>query len=312
MPALTASQKQRLETALSGSAPAMGVARELDAAGVSECPHCATGAPVRFGHASGLQRYKCHGCRRTFNVLTGTPLARLRHRAAWRVFAQALIDGETVRASATRAGVHRNTAFRWRHRFLAAPATMQAQRLTGIAEADETVMRRSYKGSRSLDRPPRKRGGGARKSKKGRDPDDEVGVLVMRDRQGHTLSNALDTVDTATIDDTVGHRLEREAVLCTDGAPVYQRYAQHRGVVHEPVNLAQGVRVRRPAFHVQNVNAYHSRWKGWMERFHGGATRYLDHYLGWHRMLDAVGEAATPNHVLAAARGHAYQHATVT
>lgn len=312
LPTLSAAQKQRLQSALAGADPATTVARELDALGVSNCPHCAAGSPVRFGHASGLQRYKCHACRRTFNVLTGTPLARLRHRDAWRVFAQALIDGESVRQSATKAGVHRNTAFRWRHRFLAAPAAMQAKRLAGIAEADETVMRRSYKGSRSLKRPPRQRGGGTKKSRKGRDPDDEVGVLVLRDREGHTLSNALDTVDHRTIDNSVGSRLEREAVLCTDGASVYQRYAQHRGVVHEPVNLAQGIRMRRPAFHVQNVNAYHSRWKGWMARFHGVATRYLDHYLGWHRMLDAVGESVTPHGVLAAARGHAYQHSTMT
>lgn len=303
LPALTPAQKQRLEATLEGSDPAIGVARELDALGVSECPHCAAGSPVRYGRASDLQRYKCHACRRTFNVLTGTPLARLRHRSAWRVFAQALIDGETVRVSAARAGVHKNTAFRWRHRFLAAPSTMQAQRLAGIAEADETVMRRSYKGSRGLERPPRKRGGGTKKARRGRDPDDEVGGLVMRDREGHTLSSALDTVDAQTIDATVGHRLEREAVLCTDGAPVYQRYARARGVVYEPVNLAQGIRVRRPAFHVQNVNAYHSRWKGWMERFHGVATRYLSNVLGWHRMLDAIGEAISPHNVLAAAHG---------
>ena len=68
------------------------------------------------------------------------------HREAWRVYAQALIDGESVRRSAAKAGVHRNKAFRWRHRFLAAPAAMQAKRLAGIAEADETVMRRSYSG----------------------------------------------------------------------------------------------------------------------------------------------------------------------
>jgi len=312
LPALSTVQKQRLETALTDADPAPTVAQELDVLGVSHCPHCAAGSPVRFGHANGLQRYKCHACRRTFNALTGTPLAGLRHREAWRVYAQALIDGESVRRSAAKAGVHRNTAFRWRHRFLAAPAAMQAKRLAGIAEADETVMRRSYKGSRSLNRSPRKRGGGKKKPRKGRDPDDEVGVWVMRDREGHTLSSALDTVDYRSLDATVGPRLEREAVLCTDGAPVYQRYAQHRGVVHEPVNLAQGVRIRRPAFHVQNVNAYHSRWKGWMQRFHGVATRYLDHYLGWHRMLDAVGHAATPHRILAAARGHPYQHSMVT
>jgi hypothetical protein len=85
-------------------------------------------------------------------------------------------------------------------------------------------------------------------------------------------------------------------------SPHVQRYAQHRGVTHEPVNLAQGIRVRRPAFHVQNVNAYHSPWQGWMVRFHGVATRDLDNDLRWHRMLDAVGDSATPHSMLAAAR----------
>jgi len=312
LPALTPVQRQRLETALISSDPATDVAHELNAMGVSECPHCAAGSPVRYGRTSGLQRYKCHACRRTFDVLTGTPLAGLRHRSAWRAFAQALIDGETVRQPARTAGVHRNTAFRWRHRFLTAPATMQAQHLAGIAEADETVMRRSYKGSRSLTRPPRKRGGGRKKKTKGRDPDNEVDVLVMRDREGHTLSDTLDTVNHHTIDNAVGHRLDREAVLCTDGAPVYQRYAQQRGVVHEPVNLAQGIRIRRPAFHVQNVNAYHSRWTVWMERFHGVATRYLNNYLGWHRMLDANRQELSPHRVLAAAFGRPYPHSAVT
>lgn len=32
-----------------------------------------------------------------------------------------------------------------------------------------------------------------------------------------------------------------------------------------------------------------------MERFHRVATRYLDNYLGWQRMLDALGKSATPH-----------------
>lgn len=104
LPALTTDQKQRLESALTDPDPASSVARELDVLGVSECPHCAAGSPMRYGRATDLQRYKCHACRRTFNVLTGTPLARLRHRDAWRAFAHALINGETVRESADQAG----------------------------------------------------------------------------------------------------------------------------------------------------------------------------------------------------------------
>jgi hypothetical protein len=47
-----------------------------------------------------------------------------------------------------------------------------------------------------------------------------------------------------------------------------------------------GLRDRKAAFHIQNVNAYHSRLKVWIVRFHGIATKYLVNYLGWRRMLE--------------------------
>lgn len=46
-----------------------------------KCPHCQGRNIHRHGMARGLQRYKCQSCARTFNALTGTPLARLRKRA---------------------------------------------------------------------------------------------------------------------------------------------------------------------------------------------------------------------------------------
>ena len=47
------------------------------------CPHCRHQRSHRCGQASGLQRFRCLGCRRTYNALTGTPLARLRKKAGW-------------------------------------------------------------------------------------------------------------------------------------------------------------------------------------------------------------------------------------
>jgi len=55
------------------------------------------------------------------------------------------------------------------------------------------------------------------------------------------------------------------------------------------------------SYHIQNVNAYISRLKRWMCRFNGVATRYLDNYLGWWRMIDRMGETLTPLTCIAAA-----------
>src|SRR4051812_39783148 len=35
-------------------------------AAAPRCPHCAEAAPQRWGHASGLRRYRCRTCRKTF------------------------------------------------------------------------------------------------------------------------------------------------------------------------------------------------------------------------------------------------------
>ena len=61
--------------------------------------------------------------------------------------------------------------------------------------------------------------------------------------------------------------------------------AKEMGVHHEAMNLSAGERVRGP-WHIQNANAYHGRLKGWMHRFKGVATSYLESYLGWFRALD--------------------------
>jgi transposase-like protein len=83
-----------------------------------KCPHCGSIRVGKWGVVNGLKRFRCQDCTKTFNALTGTPLARLRKKDQWDHFAGCLQDSLTVRAAAKVCGVHRNTTFRWRHRFL--------------------------------------------------------------------------------------------------------------------------------------------------------------------------------------------------
>ncbi len=69
------------------------------------------------------------------------------------------------------------------------------------------------------------------------------------------------------------------------GSRAYKNFASTNKVTHEAVNLSKNEHLR-DAYHIQNMNAYHSRLSGWMNRFNGVATKYLDHYMGWRRMLE--------------------------
>ena len=112
------------------------------------CPHCDHQGLQKWGNASGLQRWRCKDCRKTFNILTGTPLARLRKKEKWLDNAKAMIAGKTLTDTGKDCEVHRNTAFRWRHRFLELQKSAQHTNLQGIAESDATYFYRSEKGSK--------------------------------------------------------------------------------------------------------------------------------------------------------------------
>ena len=96
----------------------------------------------------GKPRYHCRDCRKTFNPLTGTPLSASHFPERWPDQAQALIAGGTLAKAAERSGVGYTTAFRWRHRFLAALNQDKPARLSGTVEADETFILESFKGRR--------------------------------------------------------------------------------------------------------------------------------------------------------------------
>lgn len=248
------------------------------------CPHCAGTRIVLNGSASGLQRYKCWACQRTFNALTKTPLARLRKKAKWLQQEGALARGLIVRLAAAELGVAPSTAFRWRHRFLQLAQPVKARVLTGVVEADETFFLRSNKGQ-PTGRTPRKRGGRASRESRG---EDLMPVLVARDRSGATADFLLEAVSKKCLSEVLQSRLKADAILCTDGSAAMAAAAKEMGVHHEAMNLSAGERVRGP-WHIQNANAYHGRLKGWMDRFKGVATSYLESYLGWFRALDRAG-----------------------
>lgn len=298
--ALTLSQRRELMSELQateGRAASVGIIEDRGRQG--GCPHCGNQKVVRNGNADGLQRYKCRECGRTFNALTGTPLARLRQKGKWLDQAEVLRDGVTITQAAARLNVARSTAFRWRHRFMVLPKTVQAQALRGIAEADETFFLRSNKGQRKLDRKPRKRGGSA--SKRGLSKE-QVPVLVARDRSGGTADFILETDGKANIIAALKPILASDAILCTDGSSVLAAAAKAIGVTHRPVNISAGQRVIADVYHIQNVNAYDSRLKNWIRRFHGVATKYLDSYLGWFRTVDRSGPTGLqPSSFLASA-----------
>lgn len=288
LPELTDSQLDHIEKLLKGTDPSTHIIRQLEQRIVEkpECPHCYSSLINRHGKVNGMQRYRCKNCLKTFMATTGTPLVRLRYKEQWERYMKCMLESKVLRVCAKECGINLKTSFRWRHRFLELPTTLNASKLEGIIEADETLFLYSEKGSKKLTRKPRKRG--MKAAKRGRSKEDWVPVLTVRDRGKHTFEAILNDVSKESIDKELKGKLEKDSVLCSDGLKSYVSVSLSNDLIHKRLNISSGIKVIDKVFHIQNVNSYHSRLKQWIKRFHGVATKYLDHYLGWYRYMDVT------------------------
>jgi transposase-like protein len=246
-----------------------------------DCPHCHATRLIHWGQSHGQQRYHCKECGKTFNQLHATPLARLHHKHLWARYADCLSQGDALRKAARKCGIHLTTAFRWRHRFLRYALTTRAPQLAGIVEADEVFTPESFKGRRHLARPARRHGG------RGHGHVPLVPALIALDRYGRESDAVLLDKSNQQLEPSLLPLLKRGSILCTDGNQSYIKIARKgTGVIHKRLIMKEHHRVEDEVFHIQTLNNYVSRWRGWMVKFHGVGTDYLENYLGWFRVVE--------------------------
>ncbi len=97
-----------------------------------QCPRCLSDRTVHWGAAYGVPRYRCKSCKHTFNLLTNTPLARLRHKKRWLTYVGTMVERKSVRKSAAACGVSATTSFRWHQRFLSCSVDQRVKILSAI------------------------------------------------------------------------------------------------------------------------------------------------------------------------------------
>ncbi len=89
------------------------------------------------------------------------------------------------------------------------------------------------------------------------------------------------------LDKAIDSKMISDNRLCTDAWRDFSSYAKSERLEHYRFISDGTERVKR-LYHIQNVNNYNSRLKGWMQRFNGVATKYPDNYLSWFQFIDIV------------------------
>ncbi len=249
-----------------------------------ECPYCHSNRVYRHGSVSNLQRYRCVECRKTFNSLTNTSLARLRKKELWIQYVDLMLKSTVLRTVSNELGISLNTAFKWRHRFSAAFIKSSPTHLEGIVEMDEVHFLESKKGERVTTRASRKRGESVSRSDL---LSEKICVFTARDRSNHNMESiAGHNVSESWLIKNVSQFIAPDSVIVSKGLQPYQNLTRNNNFEHKIAKNQRSNRVQE-AFHIKHVNAYHSRLKMWINgHFHGVATKYLNHYLQWRQELE--------------------------
>ena len=117
-------------------------------------------------------------------------------------------------------------------------------------------------------------------------------VLTALDNRGGVFQAIL--VSLMEIEAALDGRIAANSVLCSVESAAYANVADRAGAEHRPlfvpaatVNSGQfNSDTKRGRLGLPRLNNHHQRLKYLIkERCRGVATKYLGHYLGWHRVM---------------------------
>lgn len=268
------------------------------------CPECYGTQVFRHGTFSRkdggpAQRFRCRTCGKTFSENTGTPAAYLKHQTKWKQMTSQMYETQSLRLTVLSVGIHLSTAFRWRHRWLAAQCQKQLEPLTGRVSAALAAVPYSEKGSRIC------RGPGSwgywNKYLRGEPPVRTMHPGLVR-RPFRPLADGRATCvlllqnEVTHVSRVLGPRPGVDAVeagimeLLSRDAQVYDCELATKG----PSSLIAKAceRVNLPCLNKADGSSTAGQNRsgqlpapehpiGWLAQFRRVATKYLDHYMAW-------------------------------
>ena len=259
------------------------------------CPLCGCIHIVRHGHRKdGTQRYLCRDCGKTFVAATNTIASGTKKDlSVWEKYIDCMMNSFSLRKTAILCGIHKNTAFLWRHKILDALQNMaNSVILDGIIEADETFFPVSYKGNHKngsfvIPRRPRKRGSSTNTRGLSKE---KVCVPCAVNRNGLSIAKAtnLSRVATKDLHFVYDSKIKVGSILVTDLMNSYRRFANKNTL--KLVQL-KGGKSKMGIYNIQHINSYHNELKRFMYGFRGVSSKHLNNYLIWHNFVNYAKES---------------------
>ena len=259
------------------------------------CPHCTSGNVYKRGKQNRVQMYQCNDCKRWYSETTGTPLYDIKLKSKWQSYLRCMEQGMAIKKIAKEIGISIQTSFDWRHKILSSLNGFVPEELSSEVECDELELALNNKGSRNLDREPRKRGNDFVRNM-GKEDVTVVQVVTAVERNGEKYLKAVVSkrLSKEEITKALDGKLADNTTLFTDKHPSYKAFAKDNPSINHKALLAKDhVDGNDKTVHLQKVNNVHAQLRTFLRPFNGVSSKYLQNYLNWFAYADKIRESKT-------------------
>jgi transposase-like protein len=259
------------------------------------CPHCSSTKIYRRGKQKGVQMYRCNTCAKWYSETTGTPLYDIKLKSKWQSYLRCMEQGMPIKKIAKELQISIQTSFDWRHKILSSLEQFTPNELSSEVECDELELALNNKGSKSLERNPRKRGTDFKRNQ-GEGHITTVQVVTVVQRNGEKYLKAVESkrLTKEEIVKALDGKLANNTTLITDKHPSYKAFAKdNHSIKHKALLAKDHVDKNDRTIHLQKVNQVHAQLRTFLRPFNGVSSKYLQNYLNWYAYVDKIRNTKT-------------------
>lgn len=244
------------------------------------CCHCTDNIIKNgFTKSNRTQRYKCKNCGKKFSDTTHTICHHSKiNFKQWKAFLECMSDKLSIRKTAAKVGINKNTAFAMRHKVLKALEVFrESVEFKGKVEADEVTIPINFKGARKGTMP--------RASKKRKSSSKILNhkscILSAIDEYDNEYLEVVDygQITSDDIEKSLGPKLDKATHLITDCRSSYEKVAKDHNLILEQIKSK--TYKNEHGYTLSEINGLHSNFFGFMATFKGVSTKHLQGYIDW-------------------------------
>ena len=263
------------------------------------CPHCGSEKVMRNGKMKNkTPRFYCNNCKKGYSLYTGTYLQNIKKKNKLFEYIPIRMSEEgSLRMCSKIIGISLDTSFEWNKKVFGSLRENLPNGIDGIVELIVVEDKVSRKGEKpdgffnfkppSPDTDPKKKHQKTPKLLIPEKKSEKVQIAVSFSRKGDIDLKViqLGDLDKLELKHNLYFKIKRCKKILTEDSPIVKLFLQERKLSYHVCKNDQKGKCRNQYFDVETARTIYKKFSGWMERFVGVATKYLQNYMKWFMVM---------------------------